>query len=195
MTVAAQREQIIDGAEAAIRRWGLGRTRIEDIVAESGIGRSTVYRHFGNRETVIIEVLLRRGRRYGDGLLAHLRAIDNPADKIVEGIIFALEFIRKDEMLWAMFRREGIPETAKLAEGVQPLFDLATALWVESLRSDPALQAALRPGVDERLAAEWMLRTMLSYLAIPGAHGENPKALRRDLRLLLLPALIEEIKV
>src|SRR5437588_5734328 len=59
----AARERIIDAAEAAIQRWGVARTRIDDIAAEARCGRTTIYRYFGNRDNVIVEVVLRHGRR------------------------------------------------------------------------------------------------------------------------------------
>jgi hypothetical protein len=77
-----------------------------------------------------------------------------------------------------------------LAEAAEPLFTLATQVWVQLLRSDPRLASALRPEVSPERAAEWILRIMLSYLAVPLRTGNDARALRRDLRLLLLPALV-----
>src|SRR5205823_5300947 len=101
------RERIVDAAEAAIQRWGVARTRIDDIAADA-------------------------------------------------------------------------------------LHELATSTWTFFRRTDPTLKAALRPGVAPPLAAEWMLRIMLSYLAFPGRSRDSRQAMRRQLRLLLLPALFKD---
>jgi AcrR family transcriptional regulator len=185
------RDRIVTAAETAIRRWGLARTRIDDIADEARCGRSTIYRYFGNRENVIIQVLLRRGRLFGDTLLRHVHDRSDTPDKIVEGVVFALKLIRDDELLWSIFNTEALPSAARLAEASEPLFQLATAVWVELLRADPALERLLRREVGPERAAEWILRIMLSYLAVPLGTQHDGRALRRDLRLLLLPALVD----
>ena len=72
------------------------------------------------------------------------------------------------------------------------LHELATSTWLEFLRNDPTLRQALRPGVDPPVAAEWILRIMLSYLTFPGRTGGSRPAMRRQLHQLLLPALFKE---
>jgi AcrR family transcriptional regulator len=184
------RERIVDAAETAITRWGLARTRIDDIAEVARCGRSTIYRYFGNRENVIVQVLLRRGQVFADTLLRHVDDVGDPSDKIVEGVVLALKQIRDDELLSSIFAAETLPSAARLADAAQPLFALATEVWVQLLRADPVLAAALRPEVGPERAAEWILRIMLSYLAVPLRSKNDGRALRRDLRLLLLPALV-----
>ena len=183
------RERIVDAAETAITRWGLARTRIDDIAEEARCGRSTIYRYFGNRENVIVQVLLRRGRVFADVLLRRVDDIPDPSDKIVEGVVLALTQIREDELLSSIFTAEVLPSAERLAEAAEPLFELATQVWVQLLRSDPRLARSLRPDVSPERAAEWILRIMLSYLAVP-LRSNGARTLRRDLRLLLLPALV-----
>ena len=183
------RERIVDAAETAITRWGLARTRIDDIAEEARCGRSTIYRYFGNRENVIVQVLLRRGRVFADVLLRRVDDIPDPSDKIVEGVVLALKQIREDELLSSIFTAEVLPSAERLAEAAEPLFELASQVWVQLLRSDSRLARSLRPDVSPERAAEWILRIMLSYLAVP-LHSNGARTLRRDLRLLLLPALV-----
>jgi AcrR family transcriptional regulator len=184
------RERIVDAAETAITRWGLARTRIDDIAEEARCGRSTIYRYFANRENVIVQVLLRRGRVFADVLLQSVDDIADPSDKIVEGVVLALKQIRDDELLSSIFTAEVLPSAERLAEAAEPLFELATRVWVQLLRSDPRLAGSLRPDVSPERAAEWILRIMLSYLAVPLRNRNGARTLRRDLRLLLLPALV-----
>jgi AcrR family transcriptional regulator len=184
------RERIVDAAETAITRWGMARTRIDDIAEEARCGRSTIYRYFGNRENVIVQVLLRRGRVFADVLLQHVADIADPSDKIVEGVVLALKQIREDELLSSIFTAETLPSAERLAEAAEPLFELATQVWVQLLRADPRLARSLRPDVSPERAAEWILRIMLSYLAVPLRSKNGVRTLRRDLRLLLLPALV-----
>ena len=186
----AARERIVDAAEAAIQRWGVARTRIDDIATEAHCGRTTIYRYFGNRDNVIVEVVLRQARRLLATLVDRLSTLPDTPDKVVEALVLAVDLVRRDRHLSWAFKPEDPPSQIEgLADA---LHELATSTWTMFLRSDPTLRGALRPGVDPPLAAEWMLRIMLSYLTFPGRSGESRQAMRRQLRLLLLPALFKE---
>ena len=186
----AARERIVDAAEAAIQRWGVARTRIDDIATEANCGRTTIYRYFGNRDNVIIEVVMRQARRLLSTLVDRLAALPDTPDKIVEALALAVELVRRDKQLsWAFKPGDEPSPVDGMAEA---LHELATSTWITFLRSDSTLNAALRPDVDPSLAAEWMLRIMLSYLTFPGRSGTNRQAMRRQLHLLLVPALFKE---
>src|SRR5437763_8281651 len=162
----AARERIVDAAEAAMQRWGVARTRIDDIVAEARCGRTTIYRYFGNRDNVIVEVVLRHARRLLGTLVDRLSTLPDSPDKVVEALVLAVDLVRRDQQLSWAFRPEESP--AQIAGLAEALHELATSTWALFLRSDATLKGALRPGVDPPFAAEWMLRIMLSYLAYPG---------------------------
>jgi AcrR family transcriptional regulator len=184
------RERIVDGAEAAIQRWGVARTRIDDIAAEAHCGRTTIYRYFGNRDNVIVEVVVRQARRLLATLVDRLATLPDTPDKVVEALVLAVDLVRRDQHLSWAFRPD---ESPSQIEGMaEALHELATSTWTLFLQTDPTLKSALRPGVAPSVAAEWMLRIMLSYMAFPGRSGESRQAMRRQLRLLLVPALFME---
>jgi len=185
----AARERIVDGAEAAIQRWGVARTRIDDIANEAHCGRTTIYRYFGNRDNVIIEVVVRQARRLLATLVDRLATLPDSPDKVVEAIILTVELVRRDKHLSWAFKPDDEP--APVEGMAEALHELATSTWITVLRNDPTLKAALRPGVEPGLAAEWMLRIMLSYLTFPGRSGTSLQAMRRQLQLFLLPALFK----
>jgi AcrR family transcriptional regulator len=185
----AARERIVAGAEAAIQRWGVARTRIDDIANEAHCGRTTIYRYFGNRDNVIIEVVVRQARRLLATLVERLASLPDSPEKVVEAIILTVELVRRDQHLSWAFKPDNEP--APIEGMADALHELATSTWITVLRNDPTLKAALRPDVEPALAAEWMLRIMLSYMTFPGRSGTSKQAMRRQLRLFLLPALFE----
>jgi len=186
----AARDRIIDAAETAIQRWGVARTRIDDIAAEAHCGRTTIYRYFGNRDNVVVEVVVRQARRHLGTLIDHLATLPDSPAKIVEAVVVAVDLVRKDPNVSWAFRPDEAP--AQIEGLADALHALATSTWLEFLRNDPTLRRALRPGVDPPLAAEWILRIMLSYLTFPGRTGGSRPAMRRQLQQLLLPALFKE---
>ena len=186
----AARERIVDAAEAAMQRWGVARTRIDDIATEAHCGRTTIYRYFGNRDNVIVEVVLRQARRLLATLVERLSTMPDTPDKVVEALVLAVDVVRRDQHLsWAFKPDDSAAQVEGLADA---LHELVASTWQLFVRGDPTLKAALRPEVDPSLASEWMLRIMLSYLTFPGLSGTSRQAMRRQLRLLLVPALFKE---
>src|SRR5581483_7784934 len=158
----AARERIVDAAEHAIHRWGVARTRIDDIATAANCGRTTIYRYFGNRDNVIIEVVVRQARRVLATLVDRLATLPDSPEKVVEALVLAVELVRRDKHLSWAFKPDDSPSPV---EGMaEALHDLAASTWIMFLRTDSTLKAALRPDIDPSLAAEWMLRIMLSYL-------------------------------
>src|SRR3546814_12924134 len=46
-------DAIVDAAARCFQRWGIARTRIEDIASEVGIVRPHIYRHFESKEAIV----------------------------------------------------------------------------------------------------------------------------------------------
>jgi len=53
----------MDAAEACFDKYGIAKTTMDDIAKEAGVSRPTVYRHFSDRDTLILAVVLRRSRQ------------------------------------------------------------------------------------------------------------------------------------
>jgi AcrR family transcriptional regulator len=62
---------ILDATERLLGRYGFRKMTMDDIAAEAGVARRTIYLHFGSKE----EVALASIDRVVDGVLAALRAI------------------------------------------------------------------------------------------------------------------------
>src|SRR5436305_5230678 len=103
------RERIVDAAEAAIERWGVARTRIDDIATEAHCGRTTIYRYFGNRDNVIVEVVLRQARRLLATLVERLSTLPDTPAKVVEALVLAVDLVRRHRHLSCALQPEHPP--------------------------------------------------------------------------------------
>src|SRR5688500_19631123 len=54
------REHFLTAAEACFDRYGVSKTTMDDIAKMAGVSRPTVYRHFDDRDTLILAVVMRR---------------------------------------------------------------------------------------------------------------------------------------
>jgi AcrR family transcriptional regulator len=186
-----QRERLLDAAEACLARYGLGKTTIEDVARLAGLSRATVYRQFGTRDALVAAVAAREAERCAADALAYLTRFDDIASWIVEGVLFCLREIPKRPVLAQL----GAPQDLAAANRLVLSSERMLAIGSDLLR--PMFERARReevlaPSVELDTFIEWVLRILMSFLAVPGPAGRDEAALRRILRTMLLPAVLHE---
>lgn len=83
-------ERALDAAEALLRSSGLRRWSVDDVADRAGLGRTTVYRRFGNRDELVHAVLGRELRRVLAAIARAAADVDDPEDKAVAAVTTAL---------------------------------------------------------------------------------------------------------
>ena len=78
----ATRERILDGAREAIALHGVAKLGMADICATSGMSRGTLYRYFGSREELLLELSRREAERFRDEVLAAAREAATPEEQL-----------------------------------------------------------------------------------------------------------------
>jgi AcrR family transcriptional regulator len=79
---AEKRQQIVEVAYGLFKRAGFHATGIDRIIAEAGVAKMTMYRHFPSKDGLIVEVLEWRARRFGRQLDQLAEAAITPKQKI-----------------------------------------------------------------------------------------------------------------
>jgi len=184
----AARERIIDAAEECFQRYGMVRTRVEDIARAAHCSRATIYRYFEGRDEVILAVLLRESERFGHELTQRLRQYEKFEDFLIEGVIHTVESIRSHEHFALFFSEDSIGITNSIAGGSDALFQGVSHFLA------PVMQPAIENGkmhenLDVQEVTEWILRIVLSLLSVEGPSHRNTAELREYLRVFMLPAL------
>lgn len=182
-------EVALDAAAACYLRIGVAKTTASDIAREAGISRATLYRRCGSHETIFLAVLNRESEAMAVDARAHLQrlAVTDPAQSVLEGMMFAIVQIRSrpvhaavfggDAAAWAAGRAIQMEALRRIGEaGVRPL--VAAALASGQLT-----------GADVEDLVDWILRILISYAAVPGDGGRNPDEIRRQLTGWFLPVL------
>jgi AcrR family transcriptional regulator len=82
-------EQILSSAGAVFARMGYGGTRLEDIAAEAGISRTTVYHYFPSRRAVFVEIGRRATTAFRSVLDAARSIPDRWTEREVAGFVSA----------------------------------------------------------------------------------------------------------
>ena len=180
-------DRVLDAAAECYLRIGVTKTTAADIARSAGISRATLYRRHGSQEAIFLAVLTRESEAMAADADDHLRGVDDPSERMLEGMMFAIGQIRSRPVHAAVFGGESAAWAAGQAIRMQALRRIGDA-GVRPLVA-PALVDGFLAEQDVEDLVDWILRILISYAAIPGAGDRHPDEIRRQLRSWFLPAL------
>ncbi|MFD0536657.1 TetR/AcrR family transcriptional regulator [Actinomadura luteofluorescens] len=176
---------MVDATVRCIDRHGVVKTTLSDVANELGVTRQTVYRHFGRISDIIGEVAAQGAESFVDRLIAHLQGVGDPAEAVVEGMIFCVRTIPGEPRLSLLLQLE---DSAAFGRGATTAD--AIAYGAEMLRRFPVDWAAAGVGEDDLDGlAEIVMRLLTSLLQHPGEPPKDEARLRAVLYRWLAPAL------
>lgn len=180
-------EVILDAAEDCFSLVGVRRTTIEDIAAAAGVSRITVYRRIGNRDKVVLTVLVRITRRYLQGVRPRLLAQATLTDALVLLVRSTVRAARRDDLSLLFASEDRGATGAPLPGAMAPLaesFGETIALVAERL------PGRLADGVDPVDAGEWVLRVIVSLATTESARPRSQAQTDAWVRRLVIPGLV-----
>src|SRR6201981_2535826 len=92
------RERILAAAERCIDRHGIRKTTMDDIACEVGLSRPSVYRHFADRDDLLIQLISRHGRALVERARKSIPQQGSLADQIVESLLYIADHGRRDPL-------------------------------------------------------------------------------------------------
>ena len=100
MKRAQKREHLIDVATEMFNRRGYHAVGVDQIIAEAGIAKTTLYRHFNSKDELIVSVLRRIDEQYRDDMRQAIDALAHtPKQKLLASFDF-LENWFKDKTFY-----------------------------------------------------------------------------------------------
>lgn len=180
-------EIIIDAAEDCFAMVGVRGTTVDDIAAAAGVSRITVYRRVGNRDQIVLAVLVRVTERYLARLQPRLLAQPTVADAIVLLVRSTVRAARRDDLSLLFASEERGATGAPIPEAVGPL----SGRFGESLAFiADRLPGSLAAGVAPAEAGEWILRVIVSLATTEPALPRSEAETDRWVRQFVLPGLV-----
>lgn len=141
------REELLDGAAQCLYEKGFGRTTARDVVAASGTNLASIGYHFGSKDALLTEALLRAMTAWGEELDRALAeppgGPTDPQRRVEETWSRVVGLFSTQRRLWAthveaLAHAERLPELrAKLAEAQREVRE-GLALTFHTLPDDPA---------------------------------------------------------
>ena len=103
---AGTSERILAAAAQQVEDFGLRRFTIDDVARRLGVSRVTIYRYFPKRDRLVQAVLLRELHRFLERVGAAVEPWPTLEEKLVEGVVFALRYLRRHRLLQRVLRTE-----------------------------------------------------------------------------------------
>ena len=109
------RREILDAAEALFRAQGYAETAFGDVAAYVGVGRTTLYEYFTDKEDLLASLVEDRIPQVMDGLVDGLPTKATIREQLAELMIRGLDYVSSDENLGTLLTKE----TARLGQDAQ----------------------------------------------------------------------------
>ncbi|WP_327149575.1 SACE_7040 family transcriptional regulator [Nocardia sp. NBC_01329] len=169
------------GARLIAERGYLG-MRLDDLGAAVGISGPAVYRHFPNKEALLVELLVGISRRLLDGGSAVAAAAAGPPEALAGLVDFHLDFALGDPELIRIQDRDldNVPPSAR--REIRRTQRRYVEIWVEVL-------CELTPTLDEETARVQAHAAFGLLNSTPHSAGPVPGRTRAVLRAMALSAL------
>jgi AcrR family transcriptional regulator len=176
-----RRSQLIAAAERLIAEHGFLAVRLEDIGSAAGVTGPAIYRHFPNKEALLVELLVGISTRLLAGASGVVADTEDPAGALDDLIDFHLDFVLTEPDLIRIQDRDlaHLPVAAK--RQVRRAQRQYVEIWVDVLRR-------LSPGLaenDARLMAHatFGLLNSTPYSLRPGSVSGSSRAVLRAMTL------------
>lgn len=173
-------DEILDAAGETFAERGVQGTTMVDVALAAGCSRATLYRYFPNQETLHLAFVHRATLRIAERLAADRR--EGAAESVADRILAGIAAVRADPLLAVWFEPENMAVPIAVSQNSDLLRAMAAGLVGELGAS------TLEPDEIER-RGEWLLRCIVSLLAMPGADDEAERAMVTS---FVEPVLIEQ---
>jgi AcrR family transcriptional regulator len=181
------REQILDAALRCYQQFTYQEASMGQIAREAKVSRTTIYRHFENREEVVLGVITRELYKVIGVLGERVTSDASFGEFIVETLVLADEQVRSSPVFELLLR-----ETSVLLSRVPSYTDEIVALTgAYFLDRFEAARAAgeLRDGVEFSEFMDWLCHIGASYIIM--SFGDSG-GFRAMLWRYLMPAVMRE---
>jgi len=181
-------DRILDTAEAIYTQPdGLG-TTMEEIARAAGLGRATLYRHFSNRDELLLAVIEREANLIAAKVDRKIRHIESPGEHIIEGMVQAMREMKKSNLISNLLKAE----TGSVVNRLMFASDRMVNIGLEIVL--PVIQRAhetgeLKTDMDFELLVEWIMRMLVSLLTVPSKQLKTEGDIRSMLQKTMLPVL------
>ncbi len=176
---AGVRERIMESAIGCVETAGLRGFSLEEVAARAGVSRTTIYRYFpGGRSQLVEQTATWEIARFWGRLATAVEDLATLEDRLVAGLVIGRKVMTRSTILANLMD----PDFAELVAAVQPSEPLIHSVirdYVREQLEHERTEGRLRPGVSPDVAADYLMRMILSWLGSPADVDLTDEAVAR----------------
>jgi TetR/AcrR family transcriptional regulator len=166
-------DEILDAARDVFEEYGARRANVDDVARKAGISRSTLYRRFPNKESLLAAVIDRETSAFLDDLDRVAQDLP-PQEAVIECFVRGMAMMRDIPVLGRLAQTEPVMITGIPGRG------LAVLEHSDRIARTLRRSGARMPDDELHVVAELLLRLASTFLLDPGGRLDvnDPHAVR-----------------
>ncbi len=141
-------QRILDAAADLVKRWGYGKTTIDDIARQAGVAKGTIYLHWKTREDLFKALMVREEQALASDI--QQRIASDPQGTTLYGVIkHTMLAILQNPIMKAVFTRDTdmLGEIARMKQGTTRYKEKLASfkVYFEVLRNQGLIRTDLSP--------------------------------------------------
>jgi AcrR family transcriptional regulator len=185
-------DSILDAAARCFHRDSIDTVTMSDVIVESGVARTTVYRHFATKDDIISQLVLRDI----DSLVLELVNVSARHDgktldeELLAILYFTVTEISRRPLMAELFSQDPmrVNRLGLTHEAVVKYSQAGTKPMFRRLKS----AGRLRNGVTLAEFSDWCRRIIMSFVGSPHSFLGKPAKLKKYLRNYVVPSLLAD---
>jgi AcrR family transcriptional regulator len=161
---AVKQNELVSAAVEYFQRYGVQRTRVEDIAGAAGLSGPNFYNYFPSRAALIDAVVMREVGRVVDQAGPTIHHTENLRNALIDGVVEIVEAFRANDVLMQLLR---MTRHARLGDlGMEPSafgHEMLVRLWQPGL--DRARERGeLRPNLRDEKTIAWLGSVIVLFI-------------------------------
>ena len=149
IVTAFRTREILAAARELLERRGPEAMTMEEIAADAGVAKGTLYLYFQSKDDLIQALITRVGENILRDVEASLKAPGTPPEKLIRMVSVLLEYLNRERLLFPIYARELVRGKGESQEGFRRRYQemeekfvaLVTGLFAEGIAAGQFIPA------------------------------------------------------
>jgi len=149
IVTAFRTREILAAARKLLERRGPEAMTMEEIAADAGVAKGTLYLYFQSKDDLIQALITRVGENILQDVEASLQAPGTPPEKLIRMVSVLLEYLNRERLLFPIYARELLQGEGESREGFwrryqemeEKFVALVTGLFAEGIAAGQFIPA------------------------------------------------------
>ncbi len=149
IVTAFRTREILAAARELLERRGPEAMTMEEIAADAGVAKGTLYLYFQSKDDLIQALITRVGENILRDVEASLKAPGTPPEKLIRMVSVLLEYLNRERLLFPIYARELVRGKGESQEGFRHRYQemeekfvaLVTGLFAEGIAAGQFIPA------------------------------------------------------